>query len=332
MEETKRILILTLGGTIAMEEDENGKAKSSLPGDRLVAQIEKYGNIGAELQVREVFNIPSGHLTIEMMYALAAKIQIWAKNNEADGFVVIQGTDTQEETAYVLELSLDIRQPVIITGAMRNVSEPSYDGIINIRNACRAAACPDSEGRSVMLYCNDMLHAARDVTKTSSCNVATFQSPFYGPLGIVEKHRVIYYRKMERREHYPIPQLPAEVAVIKVVAGMKDYLLQACISQKVSGIVIEGFGRGHVTPDLVPAIKKAIDEGIVVILCSRCIGGLVLDTYGHETSASRLKKLGVIFGGDLSGQKARIKLISVLGKTRNHEEIRDCFEKGLYTD
>lgn len=326
----KTVYIFTLGGTIAMAEDEHGKAAPSVAGDALIAQIEKYGDFGANLLVKEVFNEPSGHLTVDNMLDIAKNIKELSDSGEADGFVIIQGTDTQEETAYMLDLVLNIPQPVIITGAMRNCSEPSYDGIINIRNSCRAAAADVSENRGVMLYCNDFLHAARDVTKLSTSNVATFQSPFYGPLGMVEKHKVIYFRQLERTEHYKMFDNAAEVAVIKVVAGMKNYLLRACIQQKVNGIVLEAFGRGHVTPALIPAINDAIKAGIPVILCSRCLGGLVLDAYGHETSASRLKELGVIFGGDLSGQKARLKLIAVLGTTTNISEIRKYFEKDLY--
>lgn len=322
----KRLHILTLGGTIAMKEDESGRAIPAVAGDALVEQIECFGSIGAKFTVEAVSNIPSSHLTIDNMVNLAKRIKTLADENQTDGFVVIQGTDTQEETAYVLDLFLKIEQPVIITGAMRNGSEPSYDGIINIRNSCRAAAADCSKSRGVLLYCNDMLLAARDVTKTHTSNVATFQSPFHGPVGMVDKHKVIYFYSNLIREHYPIPERIAEVAVIKCVAGMEDYLLTACINRPVDGIVVEAFGRGHVPPKIIPAIEKAVQLGIPVILCSRCLGGLVLDAYSHVASAAHLKSLGVIFGGDLSGQKARIKLIAVLGKTRDMQKIKKEFE------
>ena len=332
MDKRKKLHIFTLGGTIAMKEDANGQAKPAVEGDELVAQIERYGDIGADMVVEQLTNEPSGHLTPDIMLDIAQKIKTLSDAGETDGFVITQGTDTQEETAYMLDLVLDIPQPVVITGAMRNASEPSYDGIINIRNSCRAAAAENSRNRGVMLYCNDMLHAARDVTKTHTSNVATFQSPFYGPVGMVEKRKVLYFRKPLFTEHYPMPQKAVEVAVIKLVAGMQDYLLRACIDHKVDGIVIEAFGRGHVTPFILPAIEDAVKQGIPVILCSRCYGGFVLDAYSHVTSAARLKSMGVIFGGDLRGQKARLKLIAVLGMTRNMEQIRKAFETPFYDE
>lgn len=326
----KKVRIITLGGTIAMAEDEHGRAAPALDGSALVGQVKGLGDIGVDITIESLSNIPSSHIGIDLMCRLARRIKELADAGEADGFVVIQGTDTQEETAYLLELVLDIPQPVVLTGAMRNSSEPSYDGAINIINACRAAAAECSIGCGVVLYGNDMLHAARDVTKTHTSNVATFQSPFLGPLGVVDKHKVLYFRKALIKEHYPVPESPAEVAVIKAVAGMEGYLLQACIDRKVDGIVIEGLGRGHLPPPAVPAMEAAVKAGIPVILASRCLGGLVLDAYGHPSSASHLKQLGAIFAGDLSGQKARIKLIVVLGTTREYDKIKELFEKDLY--
>ncbi|MGI6766938.1 MAG: asparaginase [Lentihominibacter sp.] len=330
MEERRKIRILTLGGTIAMKEDAHGQAKPAADGFKVVAQIKKYGDIGADVEVEAISNIPSSHLTVEGMLNVAKHIKELSDEGNTNGFVVTQGTDTQEETAYMLGLVLNIKQPVVITGAMRNGSEPSYDGIINVRNACRAAADPASQEHGVMLYCNDYLHEGKYVTKTHTSNVATFQSPIYGPVGMVEKHKVLYFRKSTQLEHFPIPDEVAEVAVIKCVAGIKDYLIEACIDVGVRGIVIEGLGRGHVPPGAIPAIKEAVKEGIPCVLCSRCESGFVLDAYSHIASAKHMKDIGMIFGTDLSGQKARLKLIAILGQTNDMEKICKLFERGIY--
>lgn len=325
----KKVKIITLGGTIAMIEDERGKASPALDGNALLANVAGIKNV-ADISVESFCNIPSSHMTIERMFGVAARIKELVKSRETDGVVVIQGTDTLEETAYLLDLVLDLPNPVIVIGAMRNSSEPSYDGTINIIEACRLAADNTAYNKGVMVLCNEFIYAARDVTKTHTSNVATFQSPYIGPLGVVDKHKILFFREPTIREHYPVNSSNADVVLLKMCADMRDHILYHCIKEKVDGIVIEGFGRGHVPPAVIPAIEEAIKQGIPVILTSRCGQGLVLDAYGHVASASHLKSLGIIFGGDLTGQKARIKLIVLLGMTRDMEEIRKNFEKGLY--
>lgn len=326
----KKIKIITLGGTIAMKEDEHGKATPAVSGDDLVSCIPGLKEI-AEVSITSFCNIPSGHLTIELIFGVANLIKEAVEAKEADGIVVIQGTDTQEETAYLLDLTLGLPNPVVLVGAMRNASEPSYDGTINILGACRLAADDNAYNKGVMLLCNESILPAREVTKTHTSNVSTFQAPNGGPLGIVDKHKVIFYRAPLLREHYDVIKSDADVVLLKMGVDTRSHLIEHCVEQKVDGIVIEGFGRGHVPPVVVPAIKKAIKSGLPVVLTSRCGQGLVLDAYGHEASASDLKDHRIIFGGDLIGQKARIKLIVLLGMTKNYEEIREAFESDLYS-
>lgn len=325
----KKVKIITLGGTIAMKENEQGKASPAVNGDDLVSCVPGLAEV-ADISVESFSNIPSSHLTIKIMFGVANRIKELTTSKEADGVVVIQGTDTQEETAYLLDLVLGIRNPVVLMGAMRNGSEPGYDGTINILEACRVAADDSARDKGVMLLCNEVILPARDVTKTHTSNVAAFMAPYSGPLGVVDKHKVLFYRAPLIREHYPVKDSEADVVLLKMCADMRNHILEHCIEQKVDGIVIEGFGRGHVPPALIPSIEKAVKQGIPVILTSRCGRGLVLDAYGHVASASHLKRLGIIFGGDLTGQKARIKLIVLLGITRDLEKIREAFEADLY--
>lgn len=325
----KKIKIITLGGTIAMKEDSQGRAIPALSGKELIECVPELVNI-ADISVEAFCNKPSGHLTLEDMFGVANRIRELAHNKEADGFVVVQGTDTQEETAYLLDITIGIEQPVVITGAMRNASEAGYDGVVNLLGACRVAADDEAYAKGVLLLCNEVILPARDVTKSHTSRVDTFCAPYEGPLGVVEKHKILFYRAPLIRETYMVKNSNAEVALVKMCADMKPYLLESCIENHVDGIIIEGFGRGQVSPSVVPSIEKAIQNGIPVILTSRCGRGCVLDTYGHEASADHLKRLGVIFGGDLTGVKARIKLIVVLGMTRDMSEIKKAFEKDIY--
>lgn len=325
----KKVKVITLGGTIAMKEDENGKASPAVSGDDLVSCVRGLADV-ADISVESFSNIPSSHLTIDIMFGVANRIKALVKANEADGFVVIQGTDTQEETSYLLDLVLGISNPVVFTGAMRNASEPSYDGTINILEACRVAADDGARDMGVMLLGNEMIYSARDVTKTHASNVATFKDLYIGPLGVVDRHKVLFFRAPLIREYYDVAESKADVVLLKMGADTRAHLLEHCIEQKVDGIVIEGFGRGHVPPAIIPSIEKAVKQGIPVILVSRCGQGLVLDAYGHVASASHLKELGIIFGGDLLGQKARIKLIVLLGMTKDIAVIKEAFEKDLY--
>ncbi|MEH7387601.1 asparaginase [Bacillus sp. JJ1521] len=326
----KKLKVITLGGTIAMKEDEHGKASPALSGENLVACVPGLKDV-AEISIEPFCNIPSSHLTIDLIFGVANRIKEIINTQEADGVVVIQGTDTLEETAYLLDLVLGVNNPVVLVGAMRNASEASYDGTLNILNACRVAADEHAYNKGVMLLGNDLILPAREVTKTHTSDVATFQAPNGGPLGVVDKHKVIFYRAPLIREHYAVTKSNADVVLVKMAVDTRPHLIEHCVKQKVDGIVIEGFGRGHVPPAVIPGIEKAIKLGIPVVLTSRCGQGLVLDAYGHEASASHLKGLGIIFGGDLIGQKARIKLITLLGITKDYEMIREAFESDLYS-
>lgn len=325
----KKVKIITLGGTIAMKEDENKKALPAVSGDDLVSCVPGLAEVG-EISIEAYSNVPSSHLTLDIMFGVSNRIKELVKAKEADGVVVVQGTDTQEETSYLLDLVLGIPNPVVFVGAMRNASEPGYDGTINILEACRIAVDDNAYNKGVMLLCNEIIYPARDVTKTHTSNVSAFKAPYSGPLGVVDKHKVLFYRAPLIREHYDVSESKADVVLLKAGVDMRAHLLEHCIRQKADGIIIEGFGRGHVPPAVIPSIEKAIKQGIPVVLTSRCGQGIVLDAYGHAASASHLKRLGIIFGGDLLGQKARIKLIVLLGMTNSMEEISEAFEKGLY--
>jgi L-asparaginase len=173
---------------------------------------------------------------------------------------------------------------------------------------------------------NEEIHSAREVRKTYTSNVATFNSPGYGPIGLVDEDRVIFLRKSLIRQKFSIDHLETSVELIKATEGGSTLFLNAAIDHNVKGIVIEGFGRGDVPPNFVPAIRRALRKGIVVVMTSRCFLGRVLGVYGYSGGGRGLKEMGVIFAGDLSGPKARMKLMVVLASVYDIHKLTSIFE------
>ena len=173
---------------------------------------------------------------------------------------------------------------------------------------------------------NNEVNAASQVTKTNTLSLDTFKSPEFGPLGIVDNDEVIYYRNMPDRQRIQTDKIEQKVALIKAVPGLGSDIFRFYIESGYKGIVIEGLGRGNVPPQMISGIKQAIISCIPVVLVSRCNTGRVLYTYGYEGGGKHLRDMGVIFGGNLPGQKARIKLMLLLGMTNNMDNIREVFE------
>lgn len=279
------------------------------------------------MEVVEFSNIPSPHMTPSLMWKLSQTIDELLAKPEVMGVVVTHGTDTLEETAYLLDLTVKSEKPVCLTAAMRHASGVSPDGGKNILCAVKTAAAEGAVGQGVLVVMNEEIHAAREVTKTHTGSVSSFASPFWGALGCVDEDRVIFRRQPVHREKIR-PQAPEEgVYLIKMAAGADDLLLNYLVEKKVKGIVIEGLGRGNVPPSAVPGIKKALAANIPVILTSRVPAGRVLGVYGYEGGARPLQEMGVILGGEINGPKARIKLMLVLGLTKDPTQIAAYFDQ-----
>jgi len=218
----------------------------------------------------------------------------------------------------------------VVVGAMRNSSELGYDGPSNLAAAVCTVISPDSANKGVLVVMNNEINAASEVTKTNTLRLNTFQSLEFGALGIVDNDEVIFHREVVHRQVLQPNELEEQVALIKCVAGMDHQLIDFCIAQGNKGIILEAMGRGNVPPAMMPGKRRAVAEEIIVVMVSRCPTGRVLGTYGYEGGGKELRGLGVIFGGDLPGQKARIKLMLALGTTQNREEVRHIFEQDQY--
>ncbi|MDC3413074.1 asparaginase [Aquibacillus sp. 3ASR75-11] len=321
----KRILIIHTGGTISMLEDkETGVVSTTAthPLQRIGGMMAGIADVEEEL----VFHLPSPHITPSHMLELGRKVHERMATEHYDGVVITHGTDTLEETAYFLDLFLQTRKPLVVTGAMRSSNEIGSDGLYNLISSVRVAASGEAQEKGVLVVMNDEIHSARNVTKTSTSNVATFQSPQYGPIGIVTKEKVIFHQQLIGYESYPIQKLNNNVALIKAYAGMDPSLVQAIHQSNINGLVLEGLGQGNVPKEIVAPLKQMIQAGIPIVLVSRCYQGIVQPTYAYEGGGRDLKEMGVIFSNGLTGPKARIKLLIVLEMTNNLEELKRIFE------
>ncbi len=309
-----------------MKSDKHkGGAVPALKGRDIIAQVPGIANL-ASFKVHDFGQYPGPHMTPELMLSLSQLVSKYLSQRDTSGVIVTHGTDTLEETAYFLDLTVHSPKPVVVVGAMKDCTELGWDGPSNLMGAVRTASSPDARGKGVLVFLNDTINSAGEVTKTSTDSFETFRSPDLGPLGWVDRDRVLFYRQPLYREHHHVKKIEPRVDMFKMAVGMNDRLIRYAVDSGTRGLVIEGMGRGNVPPSVVPGIQYAIERGLPVILCSRCIGGRVLDTYAYQGGGAQLRKLGVILGGHLPGQKARIKLMILLGRGMKTSEIKKAFE------
>jgi len=326
----KKILVITTGGTIAMKWDPFTDAiLPARSGKELIDSVPQIKSI-ADLELIEFSNIDSTEMTPRMMFQLSHVIRQHITRNDISGVIVTHGTDTLEETAYMLDLLVDSPKPVVCTAAMRSFNELGTDGPRNLIAATKAACSDACRQLGTLVVLNDEIHAGREVRKTYTSNVATFESLGYGPLGIVDEDRVLIFRQSLNRETIDADRIEEQVVLIKMTAGDDGSLVHYAMQNQARGLVIEGLGRGNIPSRTAEKVLAALQAGIPVVLTSRCFKGRVLGAYGGEGGGKRLHDAGIIFGGDLSGTKARIKLMVALGKTRQIGEIKQIFEARYY--
>lgn len=322
-----RVRVVATGGTIASRHDAAaGGAVPTLTGRDLVAAVPGVERF-AELDVEQYANVPSQYLTPQQVVDLGRHCQQLMAEGHADGVVVTMGTNTLAEYAYLMALTAQPQGPLVVTGAMRNPSLLSPDGPRNLYDSVATAASQEARGRGVLVCTNGEIHEPRDVIKTHTLSVATFQSWELGPVGAVRNNRVIFYRTPTIKEHIPAQRVDARVEVIMALEGDDGGLLRAAVDIGARGIVLEAMGGGHVPATMMPAIQYALAHGIPVVMVGRGFGGSLLEGgYGFEGGDVHLQRVGVIFGGSLSGPKARLKLMAVLGVTQDPDQVRSYFD------
>ena len=321
----KKIAVVFNGGTISMKVDERIKAAvPSLTGEEIMSMVTGIEEF-AEIESYSFSSMPSPHMTFKTMLELSKFTKELLDRSDIDGVVITHGTDTLEETAYLLDLTIKSEKPVVITGAMRSGSELGYDGPSNLAASICTAISEDAKKRGVLVCFNGELNSASEVTKANSMALNAFRTPNFGPIGIVDNNKVMFYRETKSTEKYDVSEIKKDVAVIKCVADMDSSFIDFVIGKGYGGIVIEALGRGNVPPRMVEGIKSALDKEIPVVVVSRCFEGRVHESYGYEGGGKMLKDLGVIFGDTLPGQKARIKLTLAINSTIDNKEIKNQF-------
>ncbi|MGQ9642399.1 MAG: asparaginase [Ignavibacterium sp.] len=322
----KKILVVFTGGTFSMMIDQStGGAIPRYSGGELLDMIPEAKKL-AEIEYYDFGKYPGPHVTPKLMLQLSQKIKQLLAEKHYDGVIVTHGTDTLEETAYFLDLTINTEIPIVMIGSMKNSSEPDWDGPRNLIDAIHICLNDNSKNLGVLVCLNGEINAASEVTKIYSDSVESFKSLDFGSLGFVQNGRVIYNRLPHYLEKIETDVIDDNVDMLTVYAGMNEKFFKFSADSGASGIVVEALGVGNVPPPAFEGIKYAVEKGIPVVLTSRCPAGETDYIYSYPGAGKHLHDLGVIFADYINGQKARIKLIIVLGKTRDINQIRKYFE------
>ncbi|PYQ12597.1 MAG: L-asparaginase [Acidobacteria bacterium] len=322
----RHVHVLFAGGTISMRINPGtGAAMPALSGEEIVAKVPALRK-EARLAVEDYARLPGPQVTPHWMWRLKDRVAEILGDAGVDGVVVTHGTDTLEETAYLLDLTLDGDKPVVFCGAMRTVSEAGWDGPANLLAAVRTAVHPASAGRGVLVTVGEQVHAAAEATKAHTQRLDSFHSP-HGALGVIDRGQVVYHRPAFRARPLAAPRLVSEVDLHTMAAGVDDALLRASLARGARGLVLEGTGCGNVPPAVLPALRAALAARVPVVLVSRCAEGRLAPAYGYEGGGRMLKEMGLIFAQELPGPKARIKLMVALGVSTDSAEVKRMFEE-----
>lgn len=322
-----KVLLIATGGTIAMRKDKFGKAVPAVSGHDLLESLPALKD-EAEWKILDFSNFASCNMDLEKMRNLAIEVDRQFKDPELKGIIITHGTDTLEETAFFLDVSIKDKRPIILTASQRDASESDSDGPRNLRNAMLIALNPQAIDRGVVIALNEEIHAARDVRKLHTSHVDAFNSGEIGALGNIDGGQVIWHRKPEPTVKLGITDRLADVAICKAYTGMPADILHDFVKYGAKGLVIEAFGRGNLPPALVTAIKQIVSEGIPVVITSRCLFGRTAPVYGYPGGGADLEKTGAWFAGDLSTEKVRIFLSIGLGQGIPSKKLWELLSNG----
>ena len=318
------VKVVATGGTIA------NTPSGRLHAGEVAEAIPQLKGI-ARLEVEELMRVGSSSITLAQWLALAKRInEILEKERDVKGIVVTHGSNTVEETAYFLNLTVKSDKPVVLTAAQRQFTTLSSDSPRNFLQAVSVAANDAARGKGALVVTNDTINAAREVTKEISYRLETYSGKDVGVLGFVDEDRVSFYRQPVRKHTTATPfdvrgleRLP-RVDVIYTVADADGVLIEAAVAQgKAQGLVIAAFPTGSPSPAMDKALAKVAASGVPVVMTNRGGTGRVRDTRGAGSEVRRL----YVWGDNLSPQKARILLMLALTRTREPAELQRIFDE-----
>lgn len=322
--------MLTTGGTIAGHWDESqGGVVPALSGNELIALTPGLTGL-AEIEVDPIANVDSSNIQPPLWLTLARRVNHWLNQADIVGAVVTHGTDTLEETAYMLDLAVASTKPVVVVGSQRPPTVADSDAPRNLLDAVRVALSPEAAGKGTLVVMNGQINAAREVTKTSTTEREAFQCLEFGPLGVADLDTVRFYRAPLRRTHIPLPEDAhfGRVEIVMHYAGANGSLIRALLEHagSLDGLVIAATGLGQVSESMFEAIQQARVKNIPVVISTRVYTGRVIPMYGSKGGVSSLQKIGCILAGNLSPVKARVLLMTALNATRDNEQLRSYFD------
>jgi len=318
------VRLVATGGTIS------NKTGGRLTAEELVGLmpgVERY----AKPEFEQFTNVASAQITLDQWLALARRLnQLFKDEPNLAGIVVTSGTDTLEELAFFLDLTVRSDRPVVVVGSMRNPSTLGYEGAANLLDAFRVASTPDARGRGVMVVLNDTINAAREVTKTDTLRLDTFQTRGYGILGVADADRIVFYRKVERKHTAASEFDVANVAALPRVDILMTYqdapgdLIKSAVDAGAKGIVVATAGAGATSGTQQEGIGYAVEKGVFVVSSARAGSGRIAARQRPaDQQNARLEHL--IQGEDLSPVKARILLMLALTKSHSGADIQRMF-------
>lgn len=319
----KKIIMISTGGTIASEPNpETGLLTAGLmTGEKLAKQCNIPNNL--EIEIQSLFQIPSNHMTFKELIILNKKIEEIFEDKNVAGIVVTHGTDTLEETAYFLDLTIADERPIVVTGSQRGPTVMGTDAFVNLRQAIMLAAHKEARGLGTLVLFNERIFSARYVEKVHASNLAGFASYGFGYLGIIDQDYINIYQHPVKREYFTIQRELPEIEIISCGLGSSGRFVRYAADAGLAGIIIEAPGRGHVPPQMMEHINYAIEKGMHIILTTHASEGEVKVVYDFRGSAYDLQNAGVILGRDYRGKKARIKLAVLLAAGK--EDIAKFF-------
>ena len=325
----KHIVVLTTGGTIASKPSDSGRSQSgALSGEQLLDQVALPKGVDVTLEVISILQKPSNAVTLADLAELHYQGRRALLRADVDGLVITHGTDTLEETAYFLSLTLPADKPCVITGSRRAPHQLGTDAFKNICDAIVAAASPQLSQLGCVVAFNESLFAARHARKVSSFQLHGFDAPGAGSLGYIDGHRLKLYHAATAIEpaiegwDTPLPR----VDLLPAYLDASPALLKACVESGAKGVVIDGLGRGHVPPGWMNDIRALVSAGVPVAVVSSCAQGPVNTSYEFSGSLADLMSSGVIALNDISARKARLALALLLSSTPR-EALGDAMER-----
>ena len=305
--------LLGTGGTIS------GGSSGSLSASKISKLVPGLDAV-AELSVEDFVTIGSSRMTPDLQFHLARRVgALFRERPELSGIVITHGTDSLEETAFLLDLLGVAEKPVVFAAAQRPPRRSDTDGPRNLLNAVRIAAAEGMRGLGVLVTLNDEIHAARDVRKTHSIALNAFSSPWVGPLGQVDGGRIYLFHRPARRLELDVDRIEPRVTLIRLFAGSDGSQVKAAVRSGQRAVVLEVFGRGNVPPKVLDAVREARKQDVVVVFTTRTGGGRV--ELGSES-----KRIG-LSGEDLDGLKARLVLVAAMGTTTDLDELASYYRQ-----